>query len=87
MFSPITASGSRPSRNTGSLVDTSASAARATASRSDSGIPTMSAKVRSGSSLAQHSTKSAPLPAAFSSATIAVALALIASSMRLICRG
>lgn len=42
----------------------------------------MSDSVRTGISLAQCSTKSTPLPAARSSETIALAFALIASSMR-----
>ena len=47
----------------------------------------MSDSVRIGSSLAQSSTKSAPLPASRSSATMLFALALIDSSMRRTCRG
>ena len=47
----------------------------------------MSDSVRMGSSLAQCSTKSAPLPAALSSSTMVLAFAWIESSMRLTCRG
>ena len=50
-------------------------------------MPTMSDSVRMGSSLAQWSTKSAPLPAALSSSTMVLAFALIESSMRRTCRG
>ena len=64
-----------------------ASAACATCARSDSGMPTMSDSVRIGSSLEQCSTKSAPLPASRSSATMSRAFALIESSMRRTWRG